>query len=47
MLLTGCAIQTWGIEEVNGERRFTRHLQFEGPKGQHSEVIMYFDYLGA
>ncbi|KAJ3530261.1 hypothetical protein NMY22_g8646 [Coprinellus aureogranulatus] len=37
---------TWGIEEVNGERRFTRHLEFEGPKGQRSEVIMYFDYLG-
>ncbi|TEB20740.1 hypothetical protein FA13DRAFT_1742665 [Coprinellus micaceus] len=37
----------WGIEEVQGERRFTRHIEFEGPKGQRLDTIMYFDYLGA
>jgi hypothetical protein len=39
--------QVWGIEEVQGERRFTRHIEFEGPKGQRLDTIMYFDYLGA
>ncbi|KAF6753875.1 hypothetical protein DFP72DRAFT_900727 [Ephemerocybe angulata] len=37
----------WGVEEFNGERRFTRRISFEGAKKEKLEIVMYFDYLGA
>ncbi|RXW21709.1 hypothetical protein EST38_g4159 [Candolleomyces aberdarensis] len=40
-------LHTWGIQEINGERRFVRNIDFEGPKKEHIQIVMYFDYLGA
>lgn len=40
------ADQTWGIEEVNGERRYTRHVVFRGPKEEVIESRLVYDYLG-
>lgn len=40
------ADQTWGIEEVNGERRYTRHVVFRGPNEEVIESRMVYDYLG-
>jgi len=44
---TWIANQTWGIEEIDGERRYTRHVKFTGPKGQDIECRMVYDYLRA
>ncbi|KXN83894.1 hypothetical protein AN958_00974 [Leucoagaricus sp. SymC.cos] len=38
--------QTWGVELVNGERRYTRHVSFVGPKGEEIRTKLYYDYLG-
>ncbi|KAJ7099604.1 hypothetical protein C8R43DRAFT_1048524 [Mycena crocata] len=38
--------QTWGIEEINGERRYARHVKFTGPKAEDIECKLYYDYLG-
>ncbi|KAJ6526720.1 hypothetical protein B0H19DRAFT_1335392 [Mycena capillaripes] len=38
------AIQCWGIEEIKGERRYTRHIKFTGPKGQDIEARLVYDY---
>ncbi|KAJ7108811.1 hypothetical protein C8R44DRAFT_636367 [Mycena epipterygia] len=38
------AMQTWGIEEVKGERRHTRHWTFTGPKGQTVHCRLVYDY---
>jgi len=43
---TWIAIQTWGMEEVNGERRYTRHVKFTGPKGEDIEARLVYDYVG-
>ncbi|KAH6916868.1 hypothetical protein BKA70DRAFT_315306 [Coprinopsis sp. MPI-PUGE-AT-0042] len=43
---TWSADQTWGIEEVNGERRYARHVKFAGPKGEDIEARLVYDYLG-
>ncbi|KAF7306790.1 hypothetical protein MIND_00470700 [Mycena indigotica] len=40
------AHQTWGMQEINGERRYTRHVKFTGPKGEDIERLIVFDYLG-
>ncbi|KAF7368520.1 LCCL domain-containing protein [Mycena venus] len=40
------AIQCWGVEEIKGERRYTRRVKFTGPKGQEVEARMVYDYLG-
>ncbi|KAJ7496526.1 hypothetical protein FB451DRAFT_1455700 [Mycena latifolia] len=39
-------VQTWGIEEVSGERRHTRHLQCTGAKGEVVEVRFVYDFAG-
>ncbi|KAH6916867.1 LCCL domain-containing protein [Coprinopsis sp. MPI-PUGE-AT-0042] len=41
---TWTAHQTWGFEETEGVRRYTRHVKFTGPKGEDVEVKMYYDY---
>ncbi|KII93794.1 hypothetical protein PLICRDRAFT_405412 [Plicaturopsis crispa FD-325 SS-3] len=38
--------QTWGFEEINGERHYTRHVHFTGPKGQTIEARLVYDYIG-
>ena len=37
-------LQTWGIENINGERRYTRHVDFTGPKGESVQTRLVFDY---
>ncbi|KIY45755.1 hypothetical protein FISHEDRAFT_60894 [Fistulina hepatica ATCC 64428] len=38
--------QTWGIEEIDGVRRYVRHVKFTGPKGEDIESKMVYDYAG-
>ncbi|KAJ7596885.1 hypothetical protein C8J56DRAFT_918572 [Mycena floridula] len=37
--------QTWGIEEFNGERRYTRRVKFLGPKGEDIEAHLIYDMV--
>ncbi|KAJ7654354.1 hypothetical protein B0H17DRAFT_1099839 [Mycena rosella] len=39
------AVETWGIEEVAGERRFARHVEFSGPGGRNIEAHLVYDYV--
>ncbi|KAK7457081.1 hypothetical protein VKT23_010382 [Stygiomarasmius scandens] len=39
--------QVWGIEEINGERRYTRHVHFIGPKEEMIDARIVFDYVGS
>jgi len=43
---TWIANQTWGMEMVNDERRYCRHVKFIGPKGEDIESRLVYDYLG-
>lgn len=43
---TWIANQTWGMENVNDERRYTRHVKFTGPKKEDIECRLVYDYLG-
>ncbi|CAA7259919.1 unnamed protein product [Cyclocybe aegerita] len=43
---TWIANQSWGVEEINGERRYARHLKFTGPGGEDIEAKLIYDYLG-
>ncbi|KAF5375135.1 hypothetical protein D9758_000419 [Tetrapyrgos nigripes] len=36
--------QIWGIEEINGERRYARHVHFIGPKGEVIDARLVYDY---
>ncbi|EMD42161.1 hypothetical protein CERSUDRAFT_90765 [Gelatoporia subvermispora B] len=38
--------QTWGFEEIDGERRSTRHLDFLGPAGEKVRARLVYDYQG-
>ncbi|KAJ6505804.1 hypothetical protein C8R47DRAFT_1037755 [Mycena vitilis] len=38
--------QAWGIQEINGERRYARNMKFTGPKGEDIEVLLVYDYKG-
>lgn len=40
------AVQAWGIDEIDGERRYVRHVKFTGPKEEDIELMMVYDYLG-
>jgi len=42
---TWIANQTWGIEEINGERRYVRHVKFTGPKGEDIEAKIVYDHV--
>jgi hypothetical protein len=39
------ANQTWGLEEIDGERRYVRHVKFTGPKAEDIEAKLVYDYL--
>ncbi|KAJ6621592.1 hypothetical protein B0H10DRAFT_2214970 [Mycena sp. CBHHK59/15] len=43
---TWIADQAWGMEEINGERRYARHVKFTGPNGEDIEARLVYDYLG-
>lgn len=36
--------QTWGIEEVNSERRYVRHMYMKGPKGEEVRGRLVYNY---
>jgi hypothetical protein len=36
--------QAWGIEDVDGERRYSRHIKFTGPGGEDIECKLVYDY---
>ncbi|OCH96032.1 hypothetical protein OBBRIDRAFT_830281 [Obba rivulosa] len=38
--------QTWGFEEIDGERRCARHLDFLGPDGEKVRARLVYDYQG-
>lgn len=38
--------QAWGIEDINGERRYARHVDFTGPGGENIQTKLVYDYLG-
>ncbi|THV02291.1 hypothetical protein K435DRAFT_653618 [Dendrothele bispora CBS 962.96] len=37
-------VQIWGFEIINGERRYTRHVQFTGPGGESIKGKLVYDY---
>ncbi|KIY64813.1 hypothetical protein CYLTODRAFT_401382 [Cylindrobasidium torrendii FP15055 ss-10] len=37
--------QTWGVEIINGERRYARHLKFLGPGGEDIQIKMVYDFI--
>ncbi|KAI0652279.1 hypothetical protein C8Q79DRAFT_922775 [Trametes meyenii] len=41
---TWSAQQTWGFEQINGEKRYTRHVFFQGPNGELIQVRLVYDY---
>jgi len=41
---TWTAEQIWGFEEINGERRYVRHLDFTGPGGEHLQARLVYDF---
>ncbi|KAI0271399.1 hypothetical protein BC834DRAFT_966887 [Gloeopeniophorella convolvens] len=43
---TWIAEQIWGFEEVKGERRHTRHVDFIGPKNEHVQARLVYDFCG-
>lgn len=38
------ADQTWGFEEINGEKRYSRHVHFVGSKGEVQRAKLVYDY---
>ncbi|KAI0639813.1 hypothetical protein C8Q77DRAFT_87710 [Trametes polyzona] len=38
--------QTWGFEQINGEKRYARHVHFVGPGGEDIEIRLVYDYTG-
>ncbi|KDR85848.1 hypothetical protein GALMADRAFT_132491 [Galerina marginata CBS 339.88] len=38
--------QIWGMEVINGERRYVRHLKFTGPNDEDIETRLIYDYRG-
>ncbi|KAJ6574967.1 hypothetical protein B0H19DRAFT_1254600 [Mycena capillaripes] len=44
---TWIANQAWGIQEINGERRYARNVKFTGPKGEDVEALLVYDYVGS
>jgi len=38
--------QTWGLQEIGGERRSARHFEFFGPEGEKVRVRLVYDYQG-
>lgn len=40
------AVQTWGFEYINGEKRHVRHVSFTGSKGEKVQSRLVYDYKG-
>jgi hypothetical protein len=40
---TTLPIQTWGFEEINGERRHVRHINFIGPQSENIQARLVYD----
>jgi len=38
------AEQVWGVEEIDGERRYARHVHFIGPGGEVIDARLVYDY---
>ncbi|OJT15812.1 hypothetical protein TRAPUB_3918 [Trametes pubescens] len=38
--------QTWGFEQIDGEKRYARRVHFEGPGEEIIEVRLVYDYDG-
>jgi len=36
--------QVWGFEEISGERRYARHLDFTGPEGERIQARVVYDF---
>jgi len=36
--------QIWGFETINDERRYARHLNFIGPKGENIKARLVYDF---
>ncbi|TFY71494.1 hypothetical protein EVG20_g1521 [Dentipellis fragilis] len=45
--LSWVANQTWGFEEIDGERKYVRHVDFTGTDGEKVQARMVYDYYGA
>ncbi|KAF5385419.1 hypothetical protein D9757_005401 [Collybiopsis confluens] len=43
---TWVANQIWGVEEVEGVRRYVRHVFFTGPGGEEIRGRLIYDYTG-
>jgi len=44
---TWIAEQIWGFEEINGERRYVRHVDFIGPKDEHIQARLVYDFYSS
>ncbi|KAH9944033.1 uncharacterized protein BXZ73DRAFT_73668 [Epithele typhae] len=38
--------QVWGFEQVDGTKRYARHVFFKGPQGEEINVRLVYDYQG-
>lgn len=36
--------QSWGVEEIDGERKYTRHVFFTGPNNEVINARLVYDY---
>lgn len=36
--------QSWGVEEIEGERKYTRHVFFTGPNNEVINARLVYDY---
>ncbi|KAF9076130.1 hypothetical protein BDP27DRAFT_1414674 [Rhodocollybia butyracea] len=43
---TWIANQIWGLEEIDGVRRYVRHVFFTGPGGEEIRGRLVYDYTG-
>ncbi|GJE87613.1 hypothetical protein PsYK624_036960 [Phanerochaete sordida] len=43
---TWIAEMTWGIQDIEGERKYTRHVYFIGPEGQEIKARLVYEYQG-
>jgi len=44
--LSWTAEQTWGFEDINGDRRYARHVKFLESDGARVDAMMVYDYYG-
>jgi len=38
--------QVWGIEVIQGEKRYARHVDFTGPGNENIQTKLIYDYIG-